>query len=688
MQRTPLAHAVRYALLATCALPGASLFAAEANSNELDTMVITATKQDTPQFKTANSVSVVSGQQLEDRHLDTLADVTQRLPNVYFSTFTAQTPSITIRGLGFSDDEADSTSNSVYVDGVPMNGLILGQLFDMEQVEVLRGPQNTLYGQNSMGGLVALRTRDPEFTNGGRVRLEYGSRNHQRSEATGNLALSTQTALRVTVGGEKDDGAVANSTLGKHDSAGWSSGFGRIKLLHLDDDGGEWRFGLHHMNTHGDNDYFAPRELAKKHQSDATSSGTNNTQYTLATGEYRKRYADDTQLVVNLGANQTKWDYWLPESLFSAATGYDNAESRQYTAEVRLNGKQQEWDWLVGGFLSHQRRDAPYLYDMSPYYLSDTSAKVRGDTAATFGELGWHFQPEWRLAFGLRLEHNRRRFDWKSHQAYVYDSDGDGSYDASFDSRESVRDSVNETVALPRVSLEFTPNEQHFAYAVLARGYKASGFNTYATSARTAGDAYDPEYGNYVELGYRYRDPSQIWEVSGDIFYTRLQDQQVTLEDSGGQTYVGNAGRSHNQGIELNATLRPIASLQLNAFASFVEAEFDRYERAGVDYAGKQFPSTPRHSFGASLDWAASDNLSMGTSLTRQGGSYLYPDVGLKTPAYSLWDANIDYRMGQWTVGLYGKNLGDSTYYVRGMSNGMVIAGQPRTLGVRLGLDF
>lgn len=689
MERSSLSQAVRCALFLSCTLPlMQSATAADVTVDELDATVITATKQDTPQFKTTNSVSVVKGEKIEDSHLDTLGEVAQRQPNLYFSTFTQHTPSLTIRGLGFSDDEGDSISNSVYIDGVPMNGLVLGQLYDIDQVEILRGPQNTLYGQNSMGGLVALRTRDPEFKAGGKVKLEYGTHNQQRAEVTGNLPLTDNTAVRVTVGGEKNDGMIANSTLGRHDTAGWDSGFGRIKLLHLDDDGGEWRFGLHHMNTHGDNDYFATRDLAKKYESNATDAGTNNTEYTLFTGEYRKRFADDTQLVVNVGANQTEWDYWLPKSIFGGTAGYD-MKTRQYTGEARLNGQNGHIDWLVGGFLSHVRRDAPYTFDLSPYFLSATKAKVEGDTVATFGELGWRFQPQWRAAVGLRLEHNRRTMDWSSTQGGMFDSNGDGVPDTSFASLESFNDrKVSETVALPRFSLEFSPNDQHFTYLVLARGYKASGFNTYSTTASAAGDAYHPEYGSYAELGYRYRAPSKVWEVGADVFYTRLRDQQVIVEDGGGQTSTSNAGKSHNKGLELTATVRPVESVQVNAYAALLEAQFDDYTRGAVDYSGKQFPSTPKQSYGVSMDWAATDHITFGTGLTRQGQSYLYPNATVSQGAYTLWDANIDYRLKQWTIGLFGKNLGDTTYFTRAMANGMVIAGQPRTLGVRVGMEF
>ncbi|WP_437881419.1 TonB-dependent receptor [Pseudomonas sp. LRF_L74] len=669
----------RTALSLIIAFPGVALAEESTDPLALPEVKVSASKQDTTAFDTPSALSVVDGKEVDTYRYENLGEIAQRSPNVYFTGFTPNTPQLTIRGLGFSDDESDSTSSSVFIDGIPTVGMSLGQPFDLEQVEILRGPQSTLYGQNSMGGVVALRSRDPGFTAGGHAQFEYGSNRRRRAEVSGDIPLTDNTALRAVVGGEKSDGFIDNHDL--NDKGGdWKSRFARLKLLHLDDAGGEWRLGLHHMQNHGGNDYFSSRDLASKHESENTMSGRNNIEYTLLSGEYRRELANNRKLVVLLGGGESKWSYWVPTSAFGGSTGFDSRTS-QFSLESRLSGVDGDFDWMVGGFASHIKRKAPYLFDMSPYYTTDTTAEVDGNTVAAFGELGWRFMPDWRAAMALRVEHNRREMDWTADVADItgYLTPGNFRIDGL---------KVRDTVALPRFTLEYQPNEQNFAWLTLARGYKASGFNVYAYNPNSAGESYDPEYGNYVELGYRVRDLEKRWELQSILFYTRLRDQQVVTLGLADQSLTANAGKSHNQGLELSATLRPLDSLALHAYAAWLEAEYDTYiDDNGNDYAGKQFANAPRNSQGLSATWTPDDHWSLGLSVSRQAKSYLYPDDQYTNDAYTLVDANASYRVQNWTFGVYGKNLGNAEYFTRA-SQGLFIAGAPRTLGVSVGVDF
>lgn len=671
MNRCPLR---RTALSLMICLPGAAMAEQPQAAMTLPEVKVSASKQDTTTFDIPAAVSVVSGEQVDNYRYDNLAEIGQRTPNVYFTGFTPNTPQLTIRGLGFSDDESDSTSSSVFIDGIATLGMTLGQPFDLEQVEILRGPQSTLYGQNSMGGVVALRSRDPGFTPGGHARFEYGSDNRRRVEVAGDLPLSDSTALRAVVGGESADGFIDNDNL-NDEGADWKNRFARLKLLHLDEAGGEWRLGLHHMRSRGGNDYFSPRDLASKHESVNTESGQNDIEYTLLSGEYSRELADNRKLVVLAGASQSEWNYWMPTSVYGGPAGLDS-KTKQFSLESRLSGIDGDFDWLIGGYGSHTKREAPYTFDMRPFYSTDTTADVEGNTVAAFGELGWRFLPDWRAAAALRIEHNRREMDWT---AFVTGG-GDAFY--AIDGLEA-----RDTVALPRFTLEYLPSDQHFAWLTLARGYKASGFNVYAYNPDNAGIAYDPEYGNYVEVGYRLRDADRRWELEGVAFYTRLRDQQVVVIGAGGQSLTDNAGKSHNQGLELSATLRPVDNLELRGFAAWVEAEYDDYEKGSVDYSGVQFPNTPRNSQGLAATWTPAERWTLGLAATRQASSKLYPDSQFSTDAYTLVDAHLSYRLQDWTLGLYGKNLGNSEYFTR-VSNGAYVAGAPRSFGVSLGVDF
>ena len=678
MRRTPLSRAL---LIVAHCIPSLALAQNVNDSAERDApavlpvLNVTASKQGTTRFDTPNGVSIIDSGPLETYRYENMGDIAVRTPNTYLTAYAPSTPQLTIRGLGFSDDESDSTSTSTFIDGIPVTGMALGQPFDLEQVEILRGPQSTLYGQGSMGGVVALRSRDPGFEAGGHLQLDYGSYQRQRVEVAGDLPLSDRTTVRVVAGGEESDGYTENARL-NNEGADWRSGFGRIKLLHIDDNDGEWRLGLHHFQSRGGNDYFTAQSLASHHQSDNTTPGRNDIEYTLVSGEYRRKLDNDRNLVVLLGGSQSNWNYWMPDSALGAKNGFD-AKTRQFSAESRLSGVAGDFDWLVGGYASHLEREAPYLYDMGPAFVSSTTADVTGNTAAGFGELGWHLQPEWRIAAALRAEHNRREMGWTSLQA------GDGfSQQQRLDNLE-----VRDTVVLPRLTLEYQPDDRHYSWLTLARGYKASGFNVYATDADSASQSYAPVYGNYAELGYRLRDAKGVWEVEGNVFYTRLRDQQVVLIGDQNQSLTDNAGKSHNAGVELSATLRPWDSVELQAFAAWVEAEYDEYATGGIDYAGTQFPNAPRNSQGISARWEPSDHWSLGLSAVRQAQSFLYPDSHHTNDAFTLIDANVGYRFDNWAVGLYGKNLSDETYFTRALSDTFV-AGAPRTVGISLSMDF
>ncbi|WP_265299508.1 TonB-dependent receptor [Verminephrobacter eiseniae] len=665
--------------------------AAAPAEGSLAPVVVSATKQGKTLFETAGSVSLIDGKAVESRNLDGLSDVAQQVPNVYFTNFTGSSASLTIRGLGFSDDESDSTSTSVLLDGVPVNAFAFGSMFDLERIEVLRGPQSTLYGQNSMGGLVAMRTRDPSFTFGGDAQFDYGTGNRRRVSVSTDLPLTTDTAVRLSVGAENADGFVKNPGLGRDDTTGWQSRFARLKFLHRDAGGGEWRFGLHHSERKGGDDFFAPIELARRHESNVGDAGANNIEYTLLTGSYDRRFSNGNQLAVTLGGSTSRWSYWTPASLFGAPSGFDS-KTRQFSAEAHLSSAPASVggiDWMAGTYASTLNKDAPYVFEIPGSMRSATTATVKGSTAAVFGEVGWRFASQWRVAGALRYENDRRRMNWTSAQTGSFDSNGDGVSDTNygtFDQLPNVK--VRDNVLLPRLTLEFRPDDNQFVWATVARGYKASGFNLYAFDPRPAGTPYAPEYGNYAELGYRVRGDGNAWNIGGTVFYTKLRDQQVVIVGAGGQSLVANAGRSHNQGIELTGAIRPASNLEISAFAGYVRAVYDVYTNNNVNYAGQQFPNTPRQNFGVAVNWKPAPGWEAGLSVRRLGSSTLVPANSVPNPAYTLVDAQVSYRVQRWTFGVYAKNLTDATYFTRALDKSTVVAGAPRTVGVRVGVDF
>lgn len=677
------------AILTTSPLVAASAAPVDSSSaTELPAVLVTASKRGTTAFDTPSGLDVVTAAELDALRPAHVGEIAERQSNVYLTMFTANNPQLTIRGLGFSDDESDSVSNSVVIDGVPVYMQALGHPFDVEQIEVLRGPQSTLYGLNSMGGLLAVRTRDPGFAFAGSASAEYATGNRRRGELALDLPVSTTTALRLSGGVEHADGYIDNRTLHRDDTANWRTSFGRLKLLHRDRAEGELRLALERVQSHGGNDYFANRELAAQHRSESADAGRNGIAHDLLTGEYRRPLNETLESVTTFGYYRYQWHYWVPTSLFGGPSGYD-MEGRQYSLESRLSRRETGGDWMLGVFLLHMQRDAPYLFDLRPYYLSSTTSDVEGRTAAVFGERGWRLGTSWRVAASLRLEYNRRRLNWSSLQGGYYDSDGDGVADTAYEGTDYVRGRVvHDREWLPRLTLEHRPDPRRYGWLTLARGYKASGFNIFATDAAAAARAYDPEYGEYVELGYRLRASDDAWSLAADVFHLRLRDQQVIVLGDEGQTLTGNAGRSHSRGVELEGSWRPTAALQMRVRAAWLDAEYDRYRLGTTDYAGLDFSAAPRHSYGVAVQWTPGERWRLDLAGNRQGRTRLYGDSSVFSPAYTLVDASLAYRLGDWTVAVFGKNLTDADYYLRAMSASALVAAAPRTVGVRVAWDF
>jgi len=675
--RTPLSLALSSLLLGCLSTSSWAQPVASAEPPvELTPITVTATKQGTSTFDTPASVSVIDGSSIERENLQHLNDVAQQLPNVYFADFVGGPATIVIRGMGYGDEESDVASIGVQIDGVPLPLTSLaGNLFDLEQIEVLRGPQS--HGQGNIGGLVALRSRDPGFDFGGMAQVDVGTHARHRLAVGLDVPLAERTAIRISAGRDESDGHIKNVTLGRKDTSGWGSNFARLKLLHQDASGGELRLGLHHLDRNGRNDFFLRDGNIRSRESVEGDSGTHDITYSLFSGEYTRPLDDLTRLTVAAGASRAEWSYWTPTTLFGATNGYDMTV-KGYHLETRVQRQASAaspFDWMAGVHLARKDMDRPYLYDFVPFFRSQTSSQVDATTAAAFAEAGWHFAPRWRVAAGLRLTHDSRKLDWRSDQ--------NGAI-------ESLHHTVSNNVWLPQLSLEYRPDAQQFAWVRVSRGYKEAGFNVYATQSVAAGDPYDPEYANQVEVGYRIQDANDRWQLGAVAFYTRLRDQQVVVQGLGGATMTDNAGRSHTQGLELDAAVRPVRSVQLRGHLGYVKAVYDRYVRGSTDYAGQQFAATPRVAGGASLNWQPAEHWEVGVSARHFGKVYLQTSRQ-QDDAYTLVDAHVSWDYKNWTIGLYGKNLTDARYLTRSVNVGMgdvVVAGAPRTVGLRVAYEF
>lgn len=641
-------------------------------------------KGKTQTFTTPNSVTRLSAAALQAQHLDTLGDVAERLPNVAFTTTTQTNPVIMMRGLGGTEDETSSLYVPFVMDGVPMMSLALGQLFDLDHLDITRGPELTK-GPNAFGGMVSAASKDPGQKFGGRLDFEYGTGNRRRAVMSNDIPLSANTALRVTIGGEVADGYIHNQYLNRKDTAGWHSWFGRIKFFHKDEAGGEWRVSLHHVLNHGGNDYFAPPALALQHKSLNTQRGTNNNDYWFGSAQYHRVFNQKMILDIAVGGNATQWNFQMPETVFAAKTGF-TMPTRQAGGTVTLSGSAGTLDWRGGIFGQEMMRNTPYLFDMATYYYSNTTAVLNNANVAGFAELGWRFAPAWRLAPSLRIEHNQWSMShWSSVQA--------ASVPYAYSITQTLpKQSTSHTAPLPGLRLEYHPQNQsgplQFGWLSYTRTSMPPGFSPHSVMPETAQVPFAASYGNNLELGYRLHSRTNIWSVEAIGYSHLISNLQVSASNVNGESVVATAAKAHTRGMGLSGLVRPLPSLTLNGFVGLTYAAYDRFVFAGQDLSGKQLNGTPKNSFGFGATWEPVKGWFVNFNVVRRGRTNLYPSSTLVNNPYVLVDAQIEKKWRWLNVAIYGRNLADARYLTRGLAVGQAVAANPRLLGFRVGVIY
>lgn len=635
-------------------------------------------------FTAPVSATHITAQDMQAYRMQTLGDIAERVPNLSFTNTTPNNPVLMVRGLGGTEDEGPVLYTPVLIDGVPVPGFAMGQMFDFSNVDVMRGPQLT-EGVNAFGGMVSAQSRDPGNKMAGAMDFEYGTGNRKRATFSGDMPIDASTSIRLAVGGETADGYIHNRALDRRNTGGWHGWFGRIKLLHKDSDGGEWRFSLHRMLNHGGNDYFETPDHARKHVSYNTSAGVNDTEYLLGSAQYHRRFSQRMILDVTFGGVSTDWRYSNPYSVFSANSGF-TLPTRQIGGSIMLSGSSGTLDWKGGIYGQQFKRWAPYDFDMSPYYASRTTATLATANVAFMGELGWRFAQSWRLVPSIRIEHVDSSIShWTSSIS------GDDPY--SYSIHQSLpRQTLSKTAPLPGLKLEYNPQASNtlsqFGWLSYTRSFLPPNYSPYGSYASTVSVPYASSYGNNIELGYRLGHPTGRWSVEAVGFANFLSNLQVSATNGAGESLIGTAGTAHSRGMEATAHWKPIETLQLNAFVGLTYAAYDHFVFGGTDYSGKQMAGTPRSNFGFSGEWHPAPGWGVNVSIVRRGRTTLYPSSAVRNAPYVLVDAQIEKRWKHWSIALYGHNLTDSSYFTRGLSGGDVVAANPRQLGFRVGVNF
>lgn len=673
----------------------------------LEPILITGLKGDDPVQEIPAGVTVLFG---DGRAFDSLEPgpaLTRAAPNFYFGGFSQ--PGVdftTMRGVGPLGQPSNSLDNSV---GVSTNGAATSafgfppSLLDVERVEVIRGPQGTLFGRNALGGAVNVVTRPADGIREFRLRGEVGTDGHLMGEAVAaGTLIDGKLAGRFAARLQRTDGDYPNLVAGGEEGAlRLGAARGALRLTPQEDLRIDLTLGFDREKRASN--YNMLLEAPNFPTSGADLIPDNGRARAEATLEIRKDFdAASLTSLTNLqrirldGLVDTADDLVFQRVYgFTPPHGADLAESedvdRIFSQELRLNspeGAPVKWvagvNYFRSDYESFRRQDSSY----SPYSSGDFDTRLASDTLAVFGDATLPVTERLKLSGGLRLSHDRQKLD------VVYEGRGFPGSAARFEQASGVSDDY----LTGRLALSYDWSDALMSYASVSRGYASGGFPRYTLNAAVGEETapFRPSSGWSYEAGVKADFAGGRAALSAAAFYNDVSDGQLATADMGTSPITF---RFVNQdyaayGFELEGRIQATPALRLSAGLGATATRLgDVTETAALGARkGGRVPNSPEFSASLEAEYRFLENFALSARYQYVGERAM--DIGNTgdLPPEHRVDAKLGWSDGKWEVYGFVENLFDERPLYFGSTYGpeahSVAVGAGRKIGLGLGVSF
>lgn len=726
--------------LLTCA--GSSVFAATSQS-VIEEVLVTAQKREQSMQDVSVAVTAFSGAAIEKMGFEEGLDITQQVPNMnFFAIFgEASSPSISLRGISlvnFSDSWESPVA--LYVDDVyrgnPAGSAI--QLFDLERVEVLRGPQGTLYGRNTTGGLVHYVSKNPTEVFESSASVSYGSYAETIVEGVVSGPLREGLRGRVAFKRTHNDGWQTNAVDGQ--KLNDTNSFGYRAKLAMDIEGG----GQAHLNVNGsraDQQSVGFAHMGYLESADAgaatcdigriqsglcTSATLGVTGVEEAGGQYNPEWvassasdglkteietfgtslsvelpvADDVNFT-SITALQKLDKFLQDDGDGTSIVWFDeqySVDAEQFTQEVRLNGQSAKSKWVTGLYYYNDRRDllteAPTTADAFEFggFFHREDVLLDSQSWALFGQYEYDFTSQLTGIVGLRYTEEKRHFEQDAGPSFYEEID------------TTVR--LDDEAVTGKLGLDWRPDPDTLVYGNVSTGFKSGGFSGSYNASLEATRPVGAEDITNLELGYKNTLAGGRVRVNASAFAYEVEGYQaqvfLTVADG---SVITNAGDVTGTGAELEVNAQVTDNFEVIAGLGWLDTEFDSdqiFIVAGDEYTfdGNELPSAPNLTYNLVARYYQGlgdrGELTYQVDYSWQDDHFLQieNDPYSKQSAYGLVNAKLSWMSpeGTWTVAAFVTNLTDEEYFTYqntlGSDWGYGVWGKPRMGGVRLGWKF
>lgn len=717
-----------------------------ANSTAIEEVVVTAQKRTETQQDVAASFNVYSESSIENAGWSDVQDVAQQIPSLELIGNAKTRTSVFIRSIGTNKyDIGTEGSIGVFVDGIyiPRFSSLMQNLLDLERVEILRGPQGTLYGRNTIGGAISLYTKPAEYDWIRTVEAGLGQDDSYHTSFKVSGPLTDELLMYAGITRSEDAGHREELNTGEANDEEVTAG--RVKFTWMPNDNWEAQFTADYSSQKENavlSEYFTRNNtvfalspfippaveqaaLDAEAEDDLTSrlNDPGGTDLDALAANILVKWANDDLIFESITGFR---DESLSESIDNDSTEFNvlfqesDQQSETLSQEFKLTSEEggaysmdYKLEWLVGVFLYQdkaQREDIsslgtdsvaavlslPPLNINGPYPLGfDVDLETR--SWAVFAEAGYYFTDEWSVTTGIRFSKDTKEFTYTAFtdpaQAFVFPLDN-----FQFDDRLEFESTD------PKVVVQWEPEAypDFNAYLSYSQGYKSGGIQFIARRQEVADDSFDKEILKATELGFKSRWLNHSLQVNGSIYHYDYQDQQIdglVLLGDATMIITENAGASTINGVEVDVIYKPLPQMMLQMSYAYMDAYFDEYDQpGGGDLSGNRLPSSPKHAAWISAEynhWLKNDwELSSRMDYSWRDEQVFAAAGFFDQEAYGLLNVGLWLKNPQdtLTARLFCANCSDKTYstniYQLTPTEGYQSTGPGRTYGMSVKYNF
>jgi len=663
---------------------------------QMKEVIVTAQKRAQPASKTPVSLSVMGGDDLKNSGATSASSLTDLTPGVQIGQNNGAM-NINIRGVTSNDNtEKGDPSAAFNLDGVYMarpQGAGL-TFFDLDRVEILRGPQGTLYGRNSTAGAVNVITAKPTNRFQANARVDVGNYDSRAFDGMVNVPVNDVLSLRGAIATVDHKGYIETTDL----TTGASNERGR-------DDQKDISGRIHGLVKFSPDVSLLLTADASKMKGNGVGSidvatyladrNTRSTATAISGRRDNESSGVSAELKANLGIGELTYLYGhrnlkldVDSSLGAApATSASKADFDQDSHELRLaSTRGGPLQWVGGLYYFKETSKSDFdVFNAAP--VGDGTLRfhqdpINSESTAAFGQVTYSVLKELRLTGGLR---------------YTKDEKSRRGQNQSFGFPPEPNDaSVSYSQTNWKVGVDYDLNPATMLFANVSTGYKAGGFND-GTAATNPDLYYDPEHLTAYEAGVKGRFLDQRLRTSVSVFAYDYRDLQVSSVGASNTLQTTNAAKARIFGGEAEGRYAVTDNGTLNFGLGLLSAKYDEYEPlAGVDWSGYYLDKSPKGtiSLGYTHNWYVGEGATITGYLgSRYSSAFVVSDFSTATqyaqPGYSKTDFNLTYSApgDKWFVQLYGKNLEDKNV-ISGYNFNTFTLAEPRLFGLRAGVKL